>query len=141
MPSEQEEFWCRLGDAGRVLLVGGAVVAPLARRDLRGSFNALTAVLAVAALSKAVKAFWKEPRPNGEDRKSFPSQHAAECFAAAVSLDRQFKDGIGPAAVGLATAVSLTRVFGGKHHAADVIAGAGLGITAASWTPFLPSPR
>lgn len=141
MPSGKEEAWRRFGDAGRLLLVGGAVLAPLGRRDLRGSFNALTAVLAVAALSKAVKAFWHERRPNGEDENSFPSQHAAECLAAAVSLDRQLGDGLGPAAIGLATAVALSRVFGGKHHAADVIAGAGMGITAGSWTAAIPSPR
>jgi membrane-associated phospholipid phosphatase len=31
----------------------------------------------------------------------------------------------------MATAVSLARVFGGKHHVADVIAGAALGVIAA----------
>jgi membrane-associated phospholipid phosphatase len=139
MEGELDDIWCRLGDAGRVLLVGGAVVAPLARRDFRGSFNALTAILATAAVSKAVKAFWHEPRPNGDDSNSFPSQHAAECFAAAVSLDRQFKDAIGPGAIGLAAAVSLTRVFGRKHHPQDVIAGAGMGIAAGSLAARLPA--
>src|SRR5690242_18227940 len=132
MGAELDDIWCRLGDGGRVLLVGGALVAPLTKRDFRGGFNALTAILASAAVSKAVKAFWRERRPNGEDNNSFPSQHAAECFAAAVSLDRQFKDGIGPVAIGLATAVSLTRIFGRKHRPPDVIAGAGLGICAGS---------
>ena len=132
METAQDELWCRLGDGGRLVLVGGAIVSPLVRKDFRGALNAATAVLAVASLSKAIKAVWHERRPDGEDDKSFPSQHAAECFAAAASLDRQFKDGIGPAAIGLATAVALTRVFGRKHRPADVIAGAGMGITASS---------
>jgi membrane-associated phospholipid phosphatase len=129
-----DEIWNRAGDCGRVLLIGAALAAPLVKRDVRGSFNALTGILATSAACKAIKAFWREPRPNGEDRNSFPSQHAAECFAAAVSLDRQFKDAIGPAAIGLATAVSLTRVFGRKHHPPDVIAGAALGVLAGRMT-------
>ena len=124
------DIWNRIADAGRALLVGGAVVAPLWRQDFRTSFNALTAVLASSAASKAVKTFWREPRPNGENNNSFPSQHAGDCFAAAVVLDREWRDAIGPAAIGLATAVSLARVFGGKHHVADVIAGAALGVIA-----------
>ena len=126
----QEDARNRLGDAGRVLLIGSAVAAPLARKDFSGSFNALTAVLGAAGVSKAIKAFWKEPRPDGEDRKSFPSQHASERFAAAISLDAAFADSLGPVAIGGATAVALTRLFGRKHRIADVIAGAALGITA-----------
>ena len=139
------DSWTRFADAGRALLVGGAVIAPLWRKDFRAGFNALTAVLAVSAASKAIKAVWREPRPNGENRKSFPSQHAGDCFAAAVILHRESKEGLGPAAIGLATAVSLARVFGGKHHLADVIAGAGLGTIAgeiaADYRSPLPAPE
>jgi membrane-associated phospholipid phosphatase len=77
-----------------------------------------------------IKAGWKEPRPNGQNDRSFPSQHAGDCFAAAAILDREWADGLGPAAMGLATAASLARVFSGKHHVVDVIAGAALGIMA-----------
>jgi membrane-associated phospholipid phosphatase len=125
--------WDHFSDAGRFALVAGAIAAPLARRrDIGGSFNALTSVLAVAAASKAIKAFSAEPRPNGEDNNSFPSQHSAECFAAAMTLERELGDGIGPAALGLATAVSIARIFCRKHHVVDVVAGAGMGITAAN---------
>jgi membrane-associated phospholipid phosphatase len=127
---KQADVWDRFADAGRFVLVGGAIAAPLARRDFRASFNALTGILATAATGKVVKAFWHERRPNGENNNSFPSLHAAECFAAAVALDSEFRDGVGPGAIGLATAVTLARVFSGKHHVADVIAGAGIGVTA-----------
>lgn len=132
MPSEasRADVWNRFADAGRCALIGAAIAAPLLRRDFRGSFNALTAILATSATDKLIKAVWNERRPNGENNNSFPSQHAAECFAAATSLDRSFGDGVGPAAIGLATAVSITRICSGKHHVADVIAGAGIGITA-----------
>lgn len=125
------DAWNRFADAGRAVLVGGAVLAPLWRRDFRTSFNALTAVLATSAASKGIKAFWHEPRPNGKNDNSFPSQHAGDCFAAAATLDREWRDGIGPLALGLATAVSMARVFSGKHHLADVVAGGALGVIAA----------
>jgi membrane-associated phospholipid phosphatase len=128
---KKADTWNRLADSGRALLVGGAVVAPLWRKDFRTSFNGLTAILATSAASKAVKAFWHEPRPNGENHKSFPSQHAGDCFAAAIVLDREWRDAVGPLAIGLATAVSMARVFSGKHHVADVVAGAALGVIAA----------
>ena len=120
-----------MADAGRALLVGGAVIAPLWRKDFRASFNGLTAVLATSAASKAVKTFWQEPRPDGENNNSFPSQHAGDCLAAAVVIHREWRDTVGPLALGMATAVSLARVFGGKHHVADVIAGVALGVIAA----------
>ncbi|HEX8840191.1 MAG TPA: phosphatase PAP2 family protein [Sphingomicrobium sp.] len=133
MPPEppNAQAWNCFADVGRALLVGSAVFAPLWRRDTRTSFNALTAVLATSAGSKATKAFWRERRPNGENNKSFPSAHAGDCFAAAVSLHRSRGDLLGPLAIGLATAVSMARVFSGKHHIADVIAGSALGVVAA----------
>jgi membrane-associated phospholipid phosphatase len=128
------DAWNRFADGGRALLVGAAVIAPLWRKDFRTSFNGLTAILATSAASKSIKAFWREPRPNGQNAKSFPSQHAGDCFAAAVTLDREWGSAMGPLAIGLATAVSAARVFGGKHHVADVVAGAALGVIAAELT-------
>ncbi len=131
--SKADDAWDRFADSGRFVLVGGALAAPLVRRrDFRGSFNALTAILAVYATTKAIKAVWKEPRPDGENNKSFPSEHSAECSSAAVFLFREFGGTTGLAALGLASAVGLARIVSGKHHVADVIAGAGLGITAAN---------
>jgi len=115
------------------MLIGAAVIAPLWRKDFRTSFNALTAILGTSAASKLIKG-GREPRPNGQNEKSFPSQHAGDCFAAAVTLDREWRDGMGPLAIGLATAVSAARVFSGKHHVADVVAGAALGVIAAELT-------
>ena len=137
---DRADGWNRFADAGRAMLVGAAVIAPLRRKDFRSSFNALTAVLAVSAGSKAIKAFWTEPRPNGQNNNSFPSQHAADCFAAATVLRRKWSDRAGPAAIGLATAVSAARVFGGKHHLVDVIAGASLGVLAGELASGYRSP-
>jgi len=132
--SRAAEHWNRFGDAGRALLVGGAVLAPLWRKQYRTSLNGLAAILAVSAASKAIKAFWREPRPNGQNNNSFPSQHAGDCFAAAAVLKHEWNEGVGPFAFGLATAVSLSRVFSGKHHPADVIAGGAFGVIAGDYS-------
>lgn len=132
--SVEAEAWNRFADGGRALLVGAAVLAPLWRRDSRSSFDAMTAILATSAACKAIKAFWHEPRPNGQNNNSFPSQHSGECFAAAAILNGVWRDGAGPVAIGVATAVSLARLFGGKHHVVDLVAGGALGIVAASPT-------
>jgi membrane-associated phospholipid phosphatase len=136
VPSEsaRADAWNRFADGGRAILIGAAVIAPLWRKDFRTSFNGLTAILGTFAASKLIKAVWREPRPNGQNEKSFPSQHAGDCFAAAVTLDRERRNGMGPLAIGLATAVSAARVFSGKHHVADVVAGAALGVIAAELT-------
>jgi membrane-associated phospholipid phosphatase len=132
--------WNRFADAGRAVLVGGALIAPMWRKDFRAGFSALSAISSVSAASKAIKAVWKEPRPNGQNRKSFPSQHAGDCFAAATILRRESSRGVGIAAIGLAATVSLARVFSGKHHLADVIAGAGLGTIAGELAASYRSP-
>lgn len=136
----KEDGWNRFADVGRAVLVGGSVIAPLWRKDFRWGFNALTAALATSAASKGIKALWSERRPNGHDNNSFPSLHSADCFAAATVLSRQWPNAVGPAAIGLATAVSLARVFGGKHHFADTVTGASVGILAGEFASAYRSP-
>jgi membrane-associated phospholipid phosphatase len=101
----------------------------------------LTALFATDAAAKAIKAFWHERRPNGEDSDSFPSEHAGDCFAAAIILARESPETIGPASIGLATAVAMARVFSGKHHVADVIAGGSLGVLAGELSSASARPR
>jgi membrane-associated phospholipid phosphatase len=126
--------WNHFADLGRAVLVGGAIAAPLIRRrDWRSSVNNLATLIAVSTAVNTIKPFWPERRPDGEDRQSFPSEHAADGFAAAVMFGSELKDGAGPVAAGLATAISLARVFSGKHHPVDVIAGAGFGIAVAQF--------
>ena len=128
---KRADAWNRFADAGRALLVGGAATAPLIRRDWRASINAIALIFAVSTATKVIKTSWEEPHPDGEDRQSFPSEHAVDGFAAAAIVGREFNGGIGLAAIGLATAISLARLFSGKHYVADVIAGAGMGFAIA----------
>jgi membrane-associated phospholipid phosphatase len=124
------DIWARFGDVGRFALLGGALLLPLRRRDWDGSFDALTAVLASSATCKAIKPFVPERRPNGEDMNSFPSQHAAECFAAGLALRGFFGEPAGVAGVGVATLVAMSRLFARKHRLIDVVAGIAIGTAA-----------
>lgn len=123
------EAWARFGDIGRFAIIGASLAMPLRRRNFDGCFNSATAVLATASVCKLLKAFIHERRPNGEDNNSFPSQHAAEVFAAGLSMRNHF----GPlkgASVGAATLVAISRLFARKHRPVDVAAGVLIGAAA-----------
>lgn len=71
---------------------------------------------------------------------SFPSGHASMAFAAARSIDKEFRSEsiwIPIAGYAAATAVGIERVANNKHHWYDVVAGAGLGVGAAELTWWL----
>lgn len=121
------DVWARFGDVGRFGLIAGALILPLKRRDFDASFNVATSVLAVAAFCKAIKPFIPERRPNGENWNSFPSQHAAESFAAGLALRRYFGPVAGTAAIGIATFVASSRLFARKHYPIDIVAGIAIG--------------
>jgi hypothetical protein len=61
--------------------------------------------------------------------KSFPSGHAASAFAFATITANQYKGNklVVIGAYGFATAVSLSRVGGLKHHPSDILIGAAIG--------------
>ena len=97
------------------------------------------ASVGVAFVGKSVlKKVVNEERPDHSDNKSFPSGHAAMAFAAARSIDKEFRSEsiwIPIAGYAAATAIGVERVASDRHHWYDVVAGAGLGYGAAelSW--------
>lgn len=99
------------------------------------------ASVAVAFGAKtALKAMIKEERPDHSDNKSFPSGHAAMAFAAARSIDKEFRKDciwIPIAGYAAATAIGIERVASDRHHWYDVVAGAGVGFGAAELTWWL----
>ena len=99
------------------------------------------ASVGVAYVGKtALKAMIKEERPDHSDNKSFPSGHAAMAFAAARSIDKEFrKDNIWIPIAGYAaaTAIGIQRVARDRHHWYDVVAGAAVGFGSAELTWWL----
>lgn len=88
----------------------------------------------------ALKAMIKEERPDHSDHKSFPSGHAAIAFAAARSIDKEFRKDCIWIPIGgyaAATAVGIERIASDRHHWYDVVAGAAVGYGAAELTWWL----
>jgi membrane-associated phospholipid phosphatase len=70
-------------------------------------------------------------RPDGSDKKSFPSGHATTAFAMAQWLREEYKASnpvLSYSGYLIATASSISRVSYHKHHLADVLTGAGIGM-------------
>ena len=99
------------------------------------------ASIAVGYIGKtALKAMIKEERPDHSDNKSFPSGHATIAFAAARSIDKEFRKDciwIPIAGYAAATAIGVERIANKRHHWYDVVAGGALGFGAAELTWWL----
>lgn len=135
---------------GALFVVGGKWRSRNGRRGVvAAGFSALLA-LGVAHLITDV---WARPRPfeahpgdahlfvPASHDPSFPSDHATAAFAIAVALLLRHRKA-GLLALGLAVAVSVSRVVVGTHYPSDVLAGAVLGGAAALflWLPAIRGP-
>ena len=81
-----------------------------------------------------------ETRPDGCDRKSFPSGHSMLAFAGATALHKEFgkvSPWISVAGYGVATFVAADRIARDRHHWYDTVAGAALGVAATELTWWL----
>lgn len=102
--------------------------------------NTGASVVVAFGAKTALKAMINEERPDHSDNKSFPSGHAAMSFAAARSIDKEFRKDcfwIPIAGYAAATAVGVERVVNDKHHWYDVVAGAAIGVGSAELTWWL----
>ncbi len=80
---------------------------------------------------KNIKGLSQKLRPDGSDRRSFPSGHTATAFSAAEFMRLEYRDvspwyGVG--AYTIAGTVGALRMYDNKHWFGDVMAGAGVGI-------------
>lgn len=102
--------------------------------------NTGASVIVAFGAKTALKAIVSEERPDHSDNKSFPSGHASMAFAAARSIDKEFRKDciwIPIAGYAAATAIGVERVVNKHHHWYDVAAGAAIGIGSAELTWWL----
>jgi hypothetical protein len=106
----------------------------------RFAVNTLASVGVAFGGKTLLKELVSSERPDHSDNKSFPSGHAAMAFAAARSVDKEFRREsvwIPVAGYALATAVGVERVVSDRHHWYDVCAGAAIGLLSTEATYWL----
>jgi membrane-associated phospholipid phosphatase len=69
-------------------------------------------------------------RPDHSNSQSFPSGHSSSAFATAAVLQRHYGWRVGLPAYALGSYVALARMSWNRHHASDVVMGAGFGVAA-----------
>jgi membrane-associated phospholipid phosphatase len=79
---------------------------------------------------QALKHTVRRERPDGSNKGAFPSGHSASAFATATVLQRHYGWKVGVPAYALGGYIALARMAWNRHHATDVVMGAGFGIAA-----------
>ena len=89
---------------------------------------ATSAIIANGLCTYGIKFITGRMRPDGANRRSFPSGHTSSSFLAATIADDLYGTKIGVPAYLLAGLTGLSRIHDNKHYLSDVIFGASLGI-------------
>jgi membrane-associated phospholipid phosphatase len=93
-----------------------------------------------AGVTYTLKHTIHERRPDGSDRRSMPSGHAAFAFSGATVLHKEFghvSPWISVAGYTVATATAVDRVCRNHHYWYDVAVGAGVGVLSAELAYYL----
>jgi len=83
------------------------------------------------SIAQVVKFTVQRERPDHSNSQSFPPGHAASPFSTAGVLQRPYGWKVGVPAHAFGSYVALARMAWNRHHATDVVMGAGLGIASA----------
>lgn len=116
----------KLGDVMMVMSPAYALGMIVMAKDWDGSFLLGGSVVAAQLASEGIKSLELERRPKGNDRKSFPSGHAAGAFSGAMFVHKRY--GLKPAIIpyGMSLIAGWSRVDARAHYWHDVLAGAGI---------------
>lgn len=102
--------------------------------------TAVASYVVSAGVAYGMKQTVRERRPDGSDRRSFPSGHATFAFAGATMLRHEFghvSPWVTVGGYGLAALVAVNRVRLDRHYLHDVCAGAAIGIGATELSYYL----
>jgi hypothetical protein len=114
----------KLGDMLMVMTPAYALGLSSSEDNFDGALQLITSVAAAQLASEGIKALELEERPNGSDRKSFPSGHATAAFSGAMFVHKRYgwKKAIVPYI--MAGITGWARVEADAHYWQDVLGGA-----------------
>jgi membrane-associated phospholipid phosphatase len=115
--------------AGFATYAGGKAVGD--KRLAYAGRDIVRAQILSQAMVQTLKYTVRRDRPDHSNNASFPSGHSASMFATATVLQRYYGWKIGAPAYALGSYVALARMSWNRHHATDVVMGAGFGIASA----------
>jgi membrane-associated phospholipid phosphatase len=125
-----EKGWDTASSVGAYGLAAVALGVPIIKKDKAGALQAAGSLAATELVTFGLKKSFPELRPDGSDRKSFPSGHTSLAFASAATLYQREGAKVGIPAFLVAGFVGVARVKADKHHWYDCVAGAGIGAAA-----------
>jgi membrane-associated phospholipid phosphatase len=130
--ASSSDNWETFSDVGAYGLVGVALALPAYKEDWEGFKQAGYSIVTASIVGLAGKSLIDSERPDKSGNDSFPSNHTANAFAAATTLNLRYGWKFGLPAYGIATLVGVGRVQADKHYWKDVLAGALIG-SLAGW--------
>ena len=130
--ASSSDNWENFSDIGAYGLTGVAMALPAYKRDWGGFKQAGYSIVAASGVGLLGKSLIEEERPDHSGNDSFPSNHTANAFAAATTLNLRYGWEVGFPAYGIAALVGVGRVQSEKHHWKDVLGGAVIG-SMAGW--------
>ena len=89
---------------------------------------AMSSFVANGIITYGIKFSTMRNRPDGSNKRSFPSGHTSNSFLGATIIQNVYGRDIGIPAYLLASITGLSRINDNKHYLSDVIFGAALGI-------------
>lgn len=104
------------------------------------ALTGLSSYVLSSATTYSLKQVVAERRPDGSDRRSFPSGHATLAFAGATVLHHEYgklSPWVTVGGYGVATLVSIDRLRLDRHYLHDVCAGAAIGVLSTELTYYL----
>ncbi|RAK02840.1 PAP2 superfamily protein [Larkinella arboricola] len=128
--------YLRFGPYGLRVALQAAGVKPAIKLGDEIAVTVLSNVV-MGGVTEGLKRTVQSTRPDGSNRRSFPSGHTAVAFTGAELLHQAYKHKspwISIAGYAMATATGVLRVANEKHHWADVLTGAGIGIASVKIT-------
>lgn len=127
LASASDKGWDDASTVARNVIVAAALGVPLVKGDGQGALQAAGSLGAAELVTVGLKEAFPETRPDGSDRKSFPSGHTSLSFAGAATLQNRYGWKVGLPAQLVASFVGFARVKADKHHWYDVVVGAAIG--------------